>query len=583
MTKRLGFLFIFGVLSIFLRGQGEVTFTAETDAREVVEGNVFELFFTLKNANGQMFRPPSFNGLKVVSGPSRSTSTSIINGKMSSEMSFSYTMLAEKPGKYVIRPASIRAGNKTLSSNPVQVTVVKARKPKPGTKGLQNTGEEIFITAELSDSVIFVGQQLLVDYKVYTTKNIEAYNLVSESDYGGVFFQEIRRFNKQTMRVAINGTQYVSQVVKRVAVFPQQAGVLEIEPFVLQLGIENKNSRGRRRGFFFSRDLVYRTMSSKSVKIEVRSLPADAPDDFCGGVGEYTMSASVSPANLSTDDALSVKMYLRGNGDPKQVLPQKIDFPDAFDVYDPKVLQEEVNETGGEVSHIKEFEWVALPEETGSYTVRPTVSYFNPDSMKYLKLAINPSSINVRRGTNRPRERPEQSANDSSETLLPIKITGNLKPVDRQFFLSPIFWLLFFLPIIVFAYSFHKKKKEEAAENMDPLLKKRLRARKAAEKHLKKAKAHLDAGAPKQFYDEISDATFGYVGDKLNIPLSELSKSNLSEKLKSGGVSEDLIDRFLEIIKTCEMALFAGKDNAEAMAATYDSTREVLSEMENIF
>jgi len=406
---------------------------------------------------------------------------------------------------------------------------------------------------------------------------------MSESDYGGVFFQEIRRFNKQAMRVAINGTQYVSQIVKRVAIFPQQAGILEIDPFVLQLGVDSGKKQGRRRNFFFSRNLAYETKSSEPIKINVRSLPSGAPNDFCGGVGEYTMSASVNPKSLSTDDAVSVKMFLRGNGDPKQVLPQKVDFPEVFDVYDPKVLQEEVNEIQGEITHIKEIEWLALPEKRGAYSLRPTVSYFNPDSMKYLKLAVNPSQINVRQGTNKPRERIERTKDISGDELLPIKTTTSLKNIGSQFFGSPIFWLLFLLPIGAFGYSFYKKKKAEEADNLDPLERKRMRARKVAEKHLTKAKTHLDASAPKLFYDEISDATFGYVGDKLNIPLSELSKSNLSEKLKSGGVSEELIERFLQIIKTCEMALFAGKDNAEAMSEIYDSTREVLAEMEDVF
>ena len=583
MTKRISFLFLFCIFSAFAFAQGKVTFTAQTDAPEVVEGNVFEVYFTLKNAKGAQFRPPNFKGFKKVSGPSRSNSTSIINGKMSSEMSLSYTLMAEKSGKYTLPPASIRAGNKTLSSNPLLITVVKASKPKVGANGQVISGEEIFLTAEVSDSVIFVGQQVLVDYKVYTTKNIESYNLISESDYGGVFFQEIRRFNKQAMRVAINGTQYVSQVVKRVAVFPQQAGVLEIDPFTLQLGIDSGKKQGRRRSFFFSRNLIYETKSSKSIKIDVRSLPAGAPDDFCGGVGTYTMNASISPKNVSTDDAVSVKMYLRGNGDPKQVLPQKIAFPDVFDVYDPKILQEEVNEIQGEISHIKEIEWLALPEKSGNYSIRPTVSYFNPDSMKYLKLAVNPSQINVRQGTNKPRERIERTEDLSNNELLPIKTTTSLKTIGSQFFGSPIFWLLFLLPIGAFGYSFYKKKKADEADNIDPLERKRMRARKVAEKHLAKAKTHLDAAAPKQFYDEISDATFGYVGDKLNIPLSELSKSNLSEKLKAGGVSDELVERFLQIIKTCEMALFAGKDNAEAMNETYDSTKEVLAKMEDIF
>ncbi len=569
----------FFLFALTANGQGDVTFTAYSDAKEVVEGGVFEVSFNLKNANSQQFTPPSFKGFKKVNGPNNSISSSIINGVMSSEQTISYTLMAPKTGSFIIRPATIKTNNKTLTTKPLQIKVVKKRKVPAGVKG--SSGEPIFIRIEPSDSNAFVGQQVILDYVIYTSKNIESYNLISESDYGGVFNSEIRRFPKQPERVVLSGQQYVRQIIRRVALFPQQAGPLEIEPLVIQVGVPSEK-KTRRRLFFF-RDLKYENVSSSPATISVRSLPAGAPEDFGGAVGRYTMGSIVTPPRLTTDDALSVKMILRGNGDPKQVLPQNLNFPKSFDVYDPKVIQDEIDESSHGLSHSKEFEWVVLPTEAGQFSLQPTFSYYDTDSMKYVRLTSNLSQILVSQGSNKPRER-KPSRNDISgkENLIPIKTTANWQKEGSSFFGTPLFWILLVLPVGIYAFALYKNKQAAFAENIDPVLKKKQRAKKVAEQRLAKAKKWKDEGNPKRFYDEISTAAFGFVGDKLNLPLSELSKANIESKLIELKAPHSSIEKMMNILKTCEMALFARKDNAAAMNETYQQTVDVLADLEEI-
>ena len=579
MIIRTAWLVGFFLFALTANGQGNVTFTAYSDAKEVVEGGVFEVSFNLKNANGQKFTPPSFKGFKVVNGPNNSISSSIINGVVSSEQTISYTIMAPKTGTYLIRPASIKTNNKTLTTKPLQVKVVKKRKAPAG--ATDNGGEPVFILVEPSDSIAFVGQQVLIDYVIYTSKNIESYNLISESDYGGVFNAEIRRFPKQPERIVLNGQQYVRQIIRRVALFPQQAGALEIEPLVVQVGVAT-GKKNKRRMFFF-RNLKYENVASKRAEISVRSLPEGAPDDFGGAVGNYTMASMITPPRLTTDDALSVKMILRGNGDPKQVLPQNLKFPKSFDVYDPKVIRDEVEEGQGGIKHSKEMEWVVLPTKSGNFSLQPTFSYFNPDSMKYIRLTGNLNRIQVTQGSNKPRTRKETSVDISGkENLMPIKTTSSWRRGGSGFFLSPLFWLLFLLPIGVYGFLFYRNKQAAFAENIDPILKKKQRAKKVAERRLAKAKKLMEEGDSKRFYDEISDAAFGFIGDKLNLPLSELSKSNIESKLTDANAPSSLIEKMMSILKTCEMALFAGKDNAAAMNQTYAQTVDVLADLEDI-
>ncbi len=571
---------IFSLVLVFLNGlasaQGQVTFEAFTDAKEVVEGSTFEITFSLKNANGANFQPPSFKPFKVVSGPNRSISNSIINGNVSSEMTITYMLLAEKKGSFVIRSAKIKANRNELMSKPIKVQVVKGRKIAPGATG----GAEYFLRAEFSDSAAYVGQQVLLDYKIYTKKNIESYNLVAESDYNGIFSTEVRRYNNRPTRIALNGEQYVVQTIRRVALFPQQTGEYLISPLRIRIGIEDPNAR-RRRSFFF-RNLKYDNVASDGVILKVISLPGEAPDDFCGAIGRYEMNASVTPTNLTTDDAVSVKMIIRGNGDGRQLIPKNFNWPEEFEVYDPKVSVEDASEDGGEVIHAKEIEFVALPTQQGTFQIKPTISYFDVDSADYVQLTVNPVDVTVRQGINKPGRTnisPREAGEDAD--LHPIKTETSLRKFSKPFFGSPIFWLLFFLPIAIYGFLFYKKKKEAEEDNIDPLLKKRLKAQRVAQKKLEVAKGYLDKNDGKNFYDEIANATLGYVGDKLNIPLSKMSKSNVEEKLNSLKVEQSLISRFMEILKTTEMARFAGMGNESSMQKIYSETSEVLVEIES--
>ena len=367
--------------------------------------------------------------------------------------------------------------------------------------------------------------------------------------------------------------------MRRIALFPQQTGEYLISPITLRIGIDEGGSG--RKSFFF-RKLKYENISSDAIILKVVPLPENPPSDFCGAVGNYQMSASVSPTNLTTDDAISVKMFVKGNGDGRQLIAKNFNWPNGFDVYDPKTSDDDARESGGEIQHTKEIEFVALPTKQGTYQINPTISYFDVDSAKYLQLAINPVQVVVRRGTNKP-GRTNVSPHDVAENqdILDIKTSTRLRRFGRPFFGSLPFWVLFFLPILAYGFLFYKKEKEARKDIIDPLLEKRLKAQRVAQKKLETAKNFLDKKDRSNFYDEIANATLGYVGDKFNIPLSQMSKSNVEGKLNNLKVQPTLIHRFMEILKTTEMARFAGMGDEESMQRIYAETAEVLIEIES--
>jgi hypothetical protein len=578
MIKKCFHTIVFLIFSVFVSAQSNVSFEAFCDAKRVVAGNYFEVSFTLKNAEGSNFKPPSFNGFEVLSGPSRSVSTQIINGVVSSQMGYSYTLMAQKVGNFTIGSATIRANGKTLKTVPLKIEVVKGKSNTSPGDG--NGGSQVFIRTEPSTQQAKIGQQILVDYKIYTTVNIESYAPMEESNYDGFFAQEVKRFNGQVLREVVDGVQYTTQVLKRVALFPQQAGILKIDPLKVRLEV----ATGKKQSYgFFSRSITTPVVAKTDpVEITVQPFDENAPASFNGAVGKYAFTASPENVVISTDDALKIKVLINGNGDIKRLQAPPLNVPlDSFEIYDAKVLDERIFENQGEKNGRKLFELIALPKYPGRYIIEPEFTYFDTDSLKFVTLKSGPYKIAVRRGNGVSTSivaSPERQ--DLNEDIRFIKMETKLNKTDSPFFGSTIFWVLSLLPFIVFGGAFAYKRVLDKQSNLDIGLLKKRRANKVALNRLKTAKKHLDSKESKSFYDEVSRASLGYVCDKLSIPLSELTKENVKEKLESLQVSEGNIERFMKIIHTCEMALFAGMDNSEAMTETYENAMEVIAGIE---
>lgn len=548
-------------------------FEAYADAREVVLNSYFEVTFTLKNGEGRNFNAPSFRDFTVVSGPARSMSTSIVNGQVSREMSYSYSLKPRRPGRLTIGSATIEAGGKTLKTDPVEIVAVE------GKTGEEGDGEEFFVRAELSTKEAYIGQQVNLDYKLYTTIDIESYNVLEESDYPGFYVEDLRQFDGRIIREVINGQQYTTKVLKRVALFPQQAGRLTIDPLQLQLGIIEEGQR-RSNSFFFNRKIRRLLTQSEPVEILVRSLPEGAPPSFTGAVGEFEMVSTIPRTSFTTDDVVSVKMTITGNGDIKRVLPPGLDFPDTFEVYEPKVLEEKTRELRGRLISEKTIEYLALPAVPGAYELQPVFSYFDPDSNRYVTVDNQRYALTIRRGSRRPAPGISRPQTEADADIRFIKLDDRLRRVGRGFFASPGFWVLLLAPLLLLGSVVIVRQFREKRKSIDPGMLRRRRAEKIARQRLEKAQQYLEARKARAFYDEVSKAMLGYVSDKLQIPLSALSKENVREKLRTLKVPEATTERFLSVIKNCEMALYAGKDNAEVMNTTYENAVAVLAAVE---
>jgi hypothetical protein len=568
-------LFAWMWFPLVLFAQGDASFEAYSDARQVVLNGFFEVSFTLKNANGSDFIPPDFKGFVVLSGPNTAMSTSIVNGRVSKEMSYSFMLQPKAAGKFTISSASIKANGNRLTTQPLNIEVVRGKTEQSPAAG---KSEDIFIQLEPGARTAYVGEQILLDYKLYTTLSIESYDIPVEPDYLGFYATELRRYDARTQREVVGGKQYTTKVMRRVALFPQQTGPLTIPSTAVQMTVMEGNDP---TGFFFRRNIRPLVYTTDPVTIEVKPLPDNAPPGFSGAVGKYEFQASVNRRMATTDDAVTITVLISGNGDLKRVQPPDLLLSDSFEIYPPKVLEETTTENQGEVIGRKVLEYLALPKFPGEYVIEPVFSYFDPQAENYVTLESEPYVVIVRQGSDRHIVKENKEKPGKVETDIRfIKLTTKLKKPGTSFLGSASFWGLVTLPVLAFIGVFFYRQARDRKESLDHALLKSQRAGKEARKRLALAQTHLLANNSRAFYDEVSKASLGYVCDKLSIPLSELSKENVREKLASLNVGDSLTEEFIRILQTCEMALFAGMDNAPAMQSTYDKAIATITGIE---
>ncbi len=298
ILRKISLLFSLLMSAILAVGQNDVSFEASTDARQVVLDGYFEVTFTLKSANGTQFAPPSFKDFSVLAGPNTSSSMQIINGQVTREMSYGFTLQPQKLGNFTIGSASIKANGKTLRSNPITIEVVKgAAKSKSG------AGEQFFIRVIPNKKTAYVGEQVMLDFKLYTRVAIEGYEVPEDPNYDGFYAVELRKFSSNTVQEVLNGQQYVTKVLRRIALFPQQTGKLKVEPFKVQLAVAE--DEGGRSGFFFQRNVKPAYFTTDAIEIDVKPLPKIELEGFCGAVGSYELQAGIDRRSATTDDGVS--------------------------------------------------------------------------------------------------------------------------------------------------------------------------------------------------------------------------------------------------------------------------------------
>ena len=555
-------LFLFG----FVQVQSQVRFFAESDAKQVVLNGYFTVTYTLENANGKDFVPPRFTDFDVLSGPNQSSQMRIINGRTNQKISYSYNLSPPRTGTFRIQPAEIKAGNKTYRSNELEIEVLDAATDADKDSGLEDSFVEVELTAETG----FIGQQISLKYVLYTIKDVRSYNFLKLPDFDGFFAQEIQTNNERPERIVRDGKQYIKRILKVVSLFPQQKGTFSIGPAIVNIGIAR---RGQRTSFFFNSNLQAQRITTSGAQIKIIDLPPNPPISFSGGVGEFFLGTSVDKRSITIDDAITLTIQVRGNGDSKFLEAPTQPLSAYFDIYDPNLLKQDISTVDDYIQTIKTYEYLMIPKNPGVITFNPQLTYYNTDSNMYVTLIGNSYTVNVLTTTARDVATFEQETE-----LPPLYATYSERDKKVKILESKAFWacngslsMAFLLLLATKGYRIREEKK-------DPEEKRRNKAQKIALKRLELANQRLLEKNVKMFYVDLRKGILEYLSDKLGLPSAQLSKEKITNVMEANGLSNYIVPT-IELLTKGEQAIYAsvmpGKEEED-----FDRAVWIIEEME---
>lgn len=598
---------LFTILAAWqVKAADKVRFVAEA-ADVVVSGDQVRLVFTVNSQDIKDFRAPSIKGFDVLMGPSRSQQSSIqiINGKRTSNSStaFTYILLAGSPGTYTIPAASVEVNGEKVFSNAISIKVLpqdqnsgnsgnngggSASSSRSQAAGSRISANDLFITATASKTTVHEQEAILLTYKVYTVVNLRQLR-GDMPDLKGFHTQEVDLPQQKKFTLEhYKGRNYNTTVWSQYVLFPQQTGKLEVPSITFDGVIAQQTVSDDPFDAFFNGGgyvEVKKKITTPKVVINVQPLPSK-PVGFAGAVGEFKLASSINATDVKTNDAVTIKLTLSGTGNMKLIGTPEMKFPQDFEIYDPKVT-DDYKLTSNGLTGTKTFEYLAIPRHAGNFTI-PAVefTYFDLKSNSYKTLKTEAYNLKVAKGQGNADQVISDFTNKESVKMLGKDIRfiklgdSSLRPKGDFFFGTVGYYLCYLIPLLLFV-AFAVIYRQKALENANVAKVKTKKANKVATRRMKLAGKLLAENKKNEFYDEVLKALWGYISDKLSIPVSQLSKDNIEAELTNYGVQEALIAEFIGVLNECEYARYAPGNENEAMDKVYSASVEVISKMEN--
>ncbi|MGI8892234.1 MAG: BatD family protein [Bacteroidia bacterium] len=600
--------YLFVLIALFLFDVNataqDPAFTASVNNNPVSVGQQFQLSFRIEGS-GKNFQPPSLSDFQVLSGPNQSTSKQYINGNKSQSLTYSFILVATKEGTFRIGPASIEANGIKIISAPLNITVRAGASSQGGSSGGQGDdniykqlSDNIFIVASLDKTNVYKGEPVIVTYKLYTRLNLVNYGVSKVPPFTGFWAKDISLPQQlQFKNEPYNGIIFRTADVKQTVLFPQQSGTITIDPMEAEViaRVQSKTRTNNPFDRFFNdpffsdpfsgwQDLKH-TMKSQALKVNVKELPsANVPAGFNGTVGKFNLETSIDHNEVQANDPITLKVKISGRGNFDLIQPPNINFPPNMEVYDPKI-SDNINITGNGISGSKTFEYLIIPRIPGEYVIEPFgFYYFDLDKMNYQVLNSTAYELKIRKGSGQMTTTVDPGSRADFQLLgrdiLFIKTTTpEFKTLSKTFFASAGFYTLVGAPVLLFlGLLFYRRRQEDLS--VDVVSAKRKGATAMARKRLAKAKQFMQQNKKEEFYEEVQKALWGYLGYKLSINVSDLSRENVKNELLKHSVNTTETDEMVEIIDRCEFARYAPPHEDEAMENVYSSATEIITKIE---
>ena len=611
MKKILSILFICS-MALITYAADAVEFKASTPA-QVIMGKPFQLTYSV-NQRAKDLRAPEFVDFDYIAGPytSQSSSTSFVNGKRTSSftLTYTYTLMPNKEGVFTLPPATIKVDGEQYTSNGVRITVLPPDEPTHAGAARQQSGnvsastqqreaanvnaENIFMRTLASKTKVHEQEVILLTYKLYFA-GVDVAQFTNNTrlpEFKGFLKQELEIGEIQTELEHYNGRNYQTAVIYRTLLFPQRSGDIVIDPaqFEAVLRVQNRAQvRSIFDDFFNSYTTVAKPLTAPSVTIHVSELPAGKPAGFSGGVGQFAINSRISNTDLQANEAVTLTLTIQGAGNMKLLKTPAVDWPEGFEVYDPKVTNNFKNTLSG-VSGTKTIEYLAIPRAGGTYTI-PAVqfAYYDTQSDTYKTLSTPEYTLNIARAANEEssaavvnnfvqKENIQQFGSDIRYIYTNDQPRFILQASSLTFG-SHAFWTWYGAPTLLAAILFFLFRKQ-IKENADITRVRYKKANKVAQRRLKAAEKLLKENQKEAFYEEIERAAWTYLSDRLSIPTAQLNKENIAQILSNKGVSQTVIGELHRVLTTAEFARYAPTSD-HAMQDMYNDTTNIINQLEN--
>ena len=572
----------------------------------VTVGEQFRLTYTVNTQNASDFRAGDIpDELEVLIGPNRSMQSSyqMINGHTSSSSSITYTYIvsATKNGTFTIPAAHVVVGGKTIASNTLTIKVSGTAQGNSGGSsrqhrqeeaeeirdaGSQISGSDLFIKVSANKKRVYEQEPILLTYKVYTLVGLTSLR-GDMPDLKSFYTQEVSLPTQKSFSIeTFNGRPYKTTTWSQYVMFPQMTGKLQIPSITFEGIVVQQNRNIDPFEAFFNGGSGYIEVKKKivapGIDIQVDPLP-ERPAGFSGGVGHFSVSASLNKTETKANDPVTLRITISGVGNLKLVKQPQVELPKDFDKYEPKITDKtKLTSAGIEGSMI--YDILIVPRHQGHYELPPvSLTYFDTTAKAYKTVTSEPLTLDVAKGSGPGAMTDFSGQQDLQELSRDIRYikTGDVRQqgIDEFFFGSVAYWVTLAIMALVFI-SLFVIFRQRAIENANVTKRRAGKANKVATKRLKKASSLMAENKPSEFYDEVLRALWGYVGDKLNIPVEQLSHDNISQRLSERGVGEETIAQFIGALDECEFERYAPGDPKGNMNKVYEKAMTAIEKIE---
>jgi hypothetical protein len=565
----------------------QVTFEAKVSKKKLGINERLRIDFVM-NEDGDNFEPPNFEYFTVI-GPNQSISNSWLNGVKTFSKTYSYFLIPKKKGKFTINQAKIEIDGDIYKTLPIRVEITSAvEAPTNPNDPNYVVSENIHLVLEISNTNPYLNEAITVVYKLYASPEVRLSNLreIDNPRYSDFWSQNINIKELKLENGAYDGKDYHYVVFRKMVLYPQKTGKLDLEPLALNISVGVPTSK---RDFFGSKifETVHKTITTSNRRRNVRPLPESGkPDNFTGAVGDFSFKVSISKNELKATEALQAKIEVSGKGNLKLVKLPRLTLPSSLEVYEPEHTENVSTNLYGMQGKISDS-YTIVPSYQGKYPI-PSIAftYFDLKTDRYKTISSRELIVNVTEGpTNNISSNEDSSIAGSNkrkvvlsnDQFVSFKTNPNFISVEtRLFFKTKLFWASLLAPFLAIPIAiFVRRRKDE--RDMDIVGQKVRKANRLARKYLSQAKKVL--GNKVAFYEALERALHNYLKSKLNIETSEFSKDKIQQLLKERFVALNVVEEFNELLESCELARYTPFTNVE-MQKDYDKAARVISKID---